>query len=265
MSFKPIICYTFYEYDVLDSLARMTWKEFFRKHPKMRKIISQEVEDSYHPEEFNGCKTTSLRLNDILNTKTLAWTLRRCDSQFYTMSLILESVPELRTLNIQTYSVADSEALVAAGIDCWARGIVREATLRAILKLHDFNQGRLHLLKLPKRILEKLEQFSWWHLQSKPLFSWQGTRWQSENYDYFVDNCLRVADTRRFVKFLELAWQENQPVPYIEPLSDGWPLSVETDPLPRFRELDLNRMFKAERKKMSQFKRPCLVQAVSDG
>ncbi len=265
MSSKPIIYYTFYEFDVLESLARLTWKGFFRKHPKMRKMISQEVENSYHPEEFNGCKPTSLSLSDILNTKTLAWTLRRCDSQFYTMSWILECVPELRTLNIQTYSVADSEALVAAGIDCWARGIVREATLRAILKLHDFNQGCLHVLNLPKKILAKLEQFSWWHLQSKPLFSWQGARWQSENYGYFVDNCLRVADTRRFVKFLELAWQENQPVSYIESLSDGWPLSVETDPLPKFRELELNRMFSQNAGRILRFKRPCLIQSVSDG
>ena len=154
------------------------------------------------------------------------------------MSWILEPVPELGTLNIQTFSVADSEALVAAGIDYWARGSVSEATLRAILKLNNFNQGRLQLLNLPKRILAKLEQFRWWQLQSKPLFSWQGTRWQAENWSYFVDNCLRVADTRRFVKFLELVWRENQPVPYIESLSDGWPLSAEIDPLSKFRELE---------------------------
>gem|GEM_PF-5189999 len=264
MSFKPIICYTFYEYDVLDSLARMTWKELFRKHPDLRETITEEIKNSFHPEGINGCKPTSLNLSEVFNAKTISWTLRRSYSQFFTISICFELILALHARNISTYYVGDSDALVAAGIDCWERGVINEATLRAILKIHSFDSGSLHVLNLPKGTIRKIKQLAWWYLPSKPLFPWQGLKWQSNNFD-FVDNCLKVLDTSRFVKFLQLAWRDNQPVPYIEILNEDWPLSVKTDPLPRFRELELNRKLMAEHKKILRLKRPCLIRIVNDG
>ena len=261
---QAITYYTFFDSEAIDPLWRITWKELFCRYPRSRTEIAELIEDE--PKKTVGHESDCEDMEDVFEKKTVAWTIRRCTSPFYTMSYIIDIVPALRKhrLDIKTYYIGDSFALVAAGIDSWVRGVVGERTLHAILKLHNFEERSLHCLNLPKWLFTKLKQMASPEMLSKPLYSWQGSEaCQSDNYG-LVDNCLKVAETRRFLAFLERAWQEDQPVPFVESLSDCWELSAETT-LPTFRELELTQRFMAKRKAIRRFERPCMVRMVCDG
>src|SRR5262249_2156600 len=156
---------------------------------------------------------------------------RRSTPQFLLMSDIMAGIPKLRrhSLALSTNYLEDCFALVAAGIHGWVRGVVSTRTLQAILKLHNFEQPG-HWLNLPRGVGAQVKRLVTLEMLVKPLYPWQGPdacRYFPAGFtDYTGQNCLNVADTRRFWKFLERAWEENQAVPFLK-AEHGRGLSVD--------------------------------------
>lgn len=257
--------YTFFDRAVIDPVWRSPWKDFFQRHPRSRAEISELIEFGYNPEGVGGRGPSDEELAEVFETKTVAWTLRRSTPQFSVMSDIMWLIPKLRrhSLDVSTGYNEDCFALVAAGIDGWVRRTVRDRTLLAILKLHNFEQLS-HWLDLPKRIVTQVKRLVSPRMRSKPLYAWQGS--EACRYspfgvsDYERDNCLNLADTRRFLTFLERAWEENKAVPFLRPdIGRGLSVDLATIASPKFRDVDLAQDLVAKRKAIRRFEKPCVL------
>lgn len=240
--------YTVFDGAVLDSVWRLTWKEFFRRHPRSRAAMRQLIAFGYNPEPSEE------EIAAIFDTKTVAWTIRHSTPQLYVMSELMYFVPKLRqrSLDIPTYFSEDWLGLIAAGIDTWMRGRIGGPTLSAILKLHGFFElGRD--LDLPKRVVGRVKKLIRLTRFSTPLYRWQ---W-SDFTDYDCCSCLNVEDTKRFVAFISQAWNDNRPIPFLRPdTGRGLSVDVTAAVVPAFQQLDVARTLAAKLRVIRTYKRP---------
>lgn len=237
---STVTYYTFFDREAMDPVWRKPWKDFLRQHPRSRAEMKELFRFGFNSD---GGEPSDEELADIFERRTLAWTIRRSTPQFYLISEVMARVPALRphSLDIRSGYTEDCFALVAVAIEGWVRAAWGERTVRAVLKIHNFDEPGVRL-DLPKRLAARVKALIPPKVLAKPLYPWQGPEACEcmDGSDYWGDNCLAAADTRRFIAFLEHAWAENRAVPYLEANDSG---GMSVDPSAgktvRFRDVDL--------------------------
>ena len=202
--------YDFFNREFYDPIWLMAWPEFIKLNGT-RWAKSKK----YEPGEYVGTSLTELvcfcleeepsdeELKDILERRTIRWTIQRCDSAFFLMSELMCHVPGHRSNH---FVVEESEGgvLIAAATAAYLGGKTDAKTLRAVLMACGSPpEGWLSLTRKQKALLaEPSANIDY----MKPLYRWQaeGACCEGEGV-----TCLGIPDTRRFVAFIENAYSGN--------------------------------------------------------
>jgi hypothetical protein len=237
---------------------QMPWRMFRRKY-KTQWTLNRNL----HRGEYKGRSLRELLaftvdpepsaedIEDILERRTVRWTVRHSEPQLYAMSSIMwDGLPRLhnRLIHLSTSSQIDS--LIAVAVDAYLRRSISAATLWAVLKLHSI-VNLSEFLALTRDEVRALRVVSLGRLMWQPIYPWQGAGFL-EGEDWA--NSLGVADTKRFVAVLIRAWEENWPAPRLKEKS-GAPAGRG----PRFRDFAVsNELAKPLGGRIGRLKRPCV-------
>jgi hypothetical protein len=246
--------YTIFDRGVVDPVWGMSWKEIFRRYPKTRGQISELIQASYRPRGIGSDEPSDDELAEIFETRTVVWTLRRSRMQLWLMYWLICTIPALRKhgVTVSTHYIEDFVALIAAGIRSFAQGTVTSRTLLAMLHLHAWTPTTRPRgwLRVPKQAGVRVDRLRPPKSLLQPVYGWL-REWEDEW------GCLNSADTRRFLEFLERAWEENEELLFF--IAAGSGVSVTDITKPRFRDLDLAQQLIAATRKTRKFKRPCVM------
>jgi hypothetical protein len=200
---------------------------------------------------------------NIFETKTVAWTLQRTTTmQFFVMSEIIDELSigsRQKPVCVRSGYLEDCFLLLAAGVEGWVRGTVTGQTLQATLKLHNFTKPS-HWLTLPHGLQGKVDRLISPKILARPPYPWRGLNacGSSSAADYDGANCLKPQDTKRFLTFLERAWEEDWAVPFVkDPAHSGQSVGSEVG-IPRFRQVELAQQLLPKLKVLRKFKHPCV-------
>jgi len=91
-------------------------------------------------------------------------------------------------------------------------------TLRAICKLHDFPNAYMGI-ELPSRLHAVVRDILRNGYRRQLWYKWQGRLLLA---DMSSSNCLRTADTRLFLSFVQDAWARNVPIPDLGRRVEQW-------------------------------------------
>jgi hypothetical protein len=191
--------------------------------------------------------------------------LSRSSIPFYDLDEVLHAVPALHRRSAGT-SGGMEDHLIILGVAVEARRTERlsSSSLAAVARLHDLPHG--YASKPPSSLRRGFHGLGLrvTRCSAEPWYPWIS---RSFDDDMYASGCLRVGNTRRFLRFVERAWLENWPLPDIERLyEDDWRgrglcVSRERDPkLPdtpaRFREFHLARELYSVVRRAGNFDRP---------
>lgn len=212
--------YEFFDRKIYDPIWQLSWREFASRYGT-RWALNQ----NYSPGTYTGKSLRELiafsvdpepskeRIEEILQDRTVRWTLRRSSPQLFTMSCIMwDGLPQFRKATVHVSTCSQIDCLLAAAADAYLARRINAATLRATLKLHSV-EDLGEFLRLSRH--EKLELKSLAPIKAmwKPIYSWQGDACLADEQ---WANCLGIADTKRFIDFVQRAWNGNWPAPRIK-------------------------------------------------
>jgi hypothetical protein len=193
----------------IDKVLSLSWKDFSRRYP-WRKRSSQWSSARAFLEDFALDSPSDLPdVDNILDRRTLRWTMNRCSPRLFFMYEIIDHVPDLRA-RCQSYrhnNLEDQLIVHAACADAFVRGVISRGTLFAVLRFCE----RLALedvIDLKKPYYDVLVQARKSWVPSMPPFRWLSLDYFGEGYA-----CLNLRETRSVVRFLECAWKERWPAP----------------------------------------------------
>ncbi len=255
--------YLFLDRETVDPLWKLSWKEFLRKWGKSRWATAKHFQDGNS--SLRGLIAFGLDpepshqdVEQILERRTIRWTIQHSSPQYFVMQEILHHVPDLRGSMVSVSpSHDDSGALIAVGVRAYLQGEIGAQMLWAILKLHSVDDAGewLRLSKKEKRDLSAVVQPHESHDLGRPIYRWQGSN-ACEEEEW--TNCLNTAATRRFASFVMRAWRENWPAPRLED-TELSSCKVPPGKIPRFRDFAIAReLNRPLLKKVLSFKRPCV-------
>jgi hypothetical protein len=227
--------YWFVDRKATDSVLRMPWKAFLECHPWKDEELRSVLEFAVEPTP--GARA----IRSMLDTKTLAWTVSRSEPALYVVNEIVEHVPALRRSGgtVEFWDSHNFESLVlnAVAARAFLDGRITPRTLRAVFAIHGeyVLDLQFDVPAIEPTGLRRIERAISAKSDSRPLFSWLGTRAAGEGYHW-----LREADTDLFGTFIQQAWAENWPMLPLDPevadeleLKSGKEYKVRNFPLAR--------------------------------
>jgi hypothetical protein len=156
-------------------------------------------------------------IDDIMDRRTLRWTMNRCSPKLFFMYEIIEHVPDLRTrcLSYTPRDPNDLSIVHAIAAEAFVRGDISQAMFFSILRFCErLSLGDAIDLKKPhyKELVRALK--SW--VPSRPPFRWLSSDYFGEGYA-----CLNIRETKSVVRFLERAWKCKWAAPYLSDWARG--------------------------------------------
>jgi hypothetical protein len=246
--------YTFFDRATTDTLWSLSWKNALKRYSGnwfhstalergayTAKSLRELLAFSIDPEPSDA------QLAKILDGLTVAKTMQRCHPQFWTMEELITEVSGKRSNSLFTIETRDVGDLISVAACAFLGRRITAARLWTVAKLHSVQFDEWVVLDAiqSKTIKSALP----WQRMWEPIFSWQdenaclGDEWT---------NCLNVAQTRRFIDFVLLAYRENWSALHQidEPISSG---------LRNFRDLpDCVLLAKSIERRVAKMQRPCV-------
>jgi hypothetical protein len=261
-------CYDFFDRDVFDHIWGLRWKEFQKRYPSQWAMNKSYEPGAYYNESLRGLVCFELSeesgevVEDVIARRTIRWTIQQVTSQAHLMGEVIEHVPGYRK-SYGCVLAANCDPLIAAAVQAFFDGRVGASTVWAVIKLHSL-QG----FSTDPRQWVRLSGKGWRKVHSiiakgdlwRPAYPWQGP-------NAFADytNWLGVESSRRFIQFTIRAWAENWPGSGLaEPpekfLGDS-PMDRDRSNGDgyRFRDFYLPQELHKIFRRISRFKRPCVV------
>ena len=202
--------YYFFDRSAVDSLWKLSWREFLRLHGKSRWAKGHDTGDGAG--SLRGLIAFSVdpqpsakEIEEIIGRRTLQWTIQRSSPQFYMMEEILYRVPRLRKscASLDVWE-NDLSVLLAAAAEGYFQGDVPVSEFKAVLKLHYSKfEDFIHLSKRERSAVRGLMDVAHY---AKPIYPWQG---EKALLDQRWAGCLGVADTKRFFALIGRLWKQN--------------------------------------------------------
>lgn|SRR5487761_1229016 len=192
--------YQFFDRDDVDPLLGMRWPEcvdrYFMDEEDAREFVEFAIDGG---EE----------IGDVLSRRTLRWTMQRSTPQYHFLAEIIDRAAR------GPYAACDpceTAVLLAVAIEARLNGLIDRPTLHAVLKINAIGSpagsGFLEISESEERPLLR-----GWRPESmaRPIYAWQG----DGAHLCTGDTAIGVADTRRLIRFLTRAWEENWPSPLL--------------------------------------------------
>jgi hypothetical protein len=155
-----------------------------------------------------------------MRSETVGQTFRRLGNHGFCLQEIASAIPRFKghVVCADSRLLEEPTVMVAVAAGGYLEGWVDRRTLRAVCKLYSL-VGPAPVLGLPTRVRPKFGKFisvrdlykPWFRWQRRDAFGSEGSGWGT----YDMENCLGVADTRRFIHFFRRAWDGDLPVPFL--------------------------------------------------
>jgi hypothetical protein len=203
--------FEFFDRAAVDHLWNITWKTLIRRNPQNAWLQSTESVEvgSYDGKSLRGLLTFGVqrspkRIETILKTRKVSDTIRRCYSQFFTMSELMTNALPHSERFIEWVEIHQTLPLISIALEAFLSGRISTATLWSVFKLNSVKPTDLSDdSQAAQRWFRSLLP---WHRFWEPIYSWQG---EASFRHEESTNCLGLADTRRFISFLRRANKEN--------------------------------------------------------
>ena len=199
----------------IDEVLSLSWKEFNRRYRWTHSEWSSATEflQDYAYDPPPDLST----VDDIMERRTLRWTMNRCSPRLRFMYEIIEHVPDLRNrcLSYTPRYLNDLAIIHAVAAEAFVRGDISQAMFFSILRFCErLSLGDAIDLKKPhyKAVVRALK--SW--VPSMPPFRWLSLDYFGEGYA-----CLNIRETKSVVKFLERAWKGRWAAPSLSDWARG--------------------------------------------
>jgi hypothetical protein len=202
--------FEFFDRAAVDHLWNITWRTLIRRNPQIAWLQSTERVEvgSYDGKSLRELLTFCIqqspkRIETILETRKVADTLRRCSGQFFAMSELMNNALDHSGKFIAWVEIRDVYPLIWIAWEAFLSGRISSATLWSVFKLNSVSPTDLSddSQVAPRWVRALLP----WHRLWDPIYSWQGKRFREDEWS----NCLGLADTRRFISFVQRANKEN--------------------------------------------------------
>jgi hypothetical protein len=203
--------FEFFDRTAVDHLWNISWRTLLRRNPQIAWLQSTERVDvgSYDGKSLRGLLTFCIQqspeqIETVLKTGRVSDTLRSCNLQFFTMSELMTNALPHSEKFIEWVEIHEILPLISIAWDAFHSGRISPATLWSVFKLNSVKPTDLSddSQAAPRWVRDLLP----WHRLWEPIYSWQGNKRFREEES---TNCLGLADTRRFVSFLQRANKEN--------------------------------------------------------
>lgn len=251
--------YCFFDRSAVDSLWKLSWREFLRLHGKSRWAKGQDTGDGAG--SLRGLIAFSVEpqpsakeIEEIIGRRTLRWAIQRSSPQFYVMEEILYHIPRLRKscVSLDVWS-NDFTVLLAAAAEGYFHGEVTVSAFKSVLKLHYSKfEDFIRLSKRERSVVQGLMDVDQY---AKPIYPWQGpTAILDEQWAW----CLGVADTRRFFTLVGRLWKRNPEVRRVLDF-EGIQLCKPKRESHRFRDFGIaGELMNLWSRKVRSFEQPCV-------
>lgn len=248
--------YTFLDRATADGLWALTWKTVLKRHPS--RWFSSDVvgrgaygggNDSLRSLLAFAVDTepTDEQLDEILATLTVAATMQRCTSQFWTMEELLKQILCVRSQSIFSVEINDISGVISVAARAFLDQRISVATLWTTAKLHSVDFG--NWVKLKSNELKTIQSALPWERMFEPIYRWQDeTACLNDEWT----NCLGVTQTHLFANFIDKAYREN----WSTCMQPGKRNGAETS---RFRDFpDSVLLARSMRHRFRKLQRPCV-------
>jgi hypothetical protein len=188
--------YQFFDRDAVDPLLSMRWPEYMD-----RSFTDEEDAREFVEFAFDGGEG----ITDVLSRRTLRWTMQRSSPQYHFLAVIIDAAGGGPYVACNPFETA---ILLAVAVEAVLTGLSDRATLHAVLKINAASRPS-DWLEISERDEKPLLRGWRPELMARPIYAWQG----DDAHLCCGDTALGVADTRRLIRFLMRAWQENWPAP----------------------------------------------------
>jgi hypothetical protein len=206
--------YQFIDRAVVDPLVALTWRQFHKKYGWTGGSQWSNAAEFLADFALDPPPEDVQIVERILATRTLRWTLRHSSSQYFCLiEGMVVHVPaiEKRCPGIQTSCLDEVALFLAAAVHGFLEGTINQRTLWAVFALHGC-ANQVQWLNLPRKQRKIIRKALAPSPLPRPMFSWQDE--DCLDGEHFP---LGQADTRRFLRFLRRAWEEDWPCRYLEP------------------------------------------------
>jgi hypothetical protein len=204
--------YGFVDRSVVDPFLRLTWPEFDKHYGWTDRAQWDSAAEFLTDFALEPQPESPATVKDILARRTLRWTLRHSAPQlFCLMEGLVVHVPAIaaRCPGVETSCPDEVVMFLAPAVYGFLQGQISQRTLWAVFALHGC-ANEPQWLNLPRRQKKIIREALAPSPLPRPMFPWQDeTSLDGECFP------LGVADTRRFLRFLRRAWDENWPCRYL--------------------------------------------------
>jgi len=203
--------YRFIDRTVVDPLLKMKWEEMIvtsqRMEDALDELIDELLEDVDDTDEFF----------DNLGKRTFRWTVKH--SEFGANNCLerlidifdstIDRCP-IVSLDIYNRTSAPFTVPIATAIDAFLSKKIEEKTLWAVYNINGSYDPRGYL-NISDEDLWDVNVALGYGAVNKPLYPWFPESSVDEGYQ-----TLGILDTKRFLRFMKEAWEENWPVPRLK-------------------------------------------------
>jgi hypothetical protein len=201
-------------------------------------------------------------VEDIIARRTIRWTIQQVFMQAHFMGEVIEHVHG----HHRSYGyvlAANCDPLIAAAVEALFDGKVGASTIWAVIKLHSlqgFSTDSRQWVRLSGKAWQKVHSIIMKRDLWRPAYPWQGPNAFSDD-----TNWLGVESSGRFIQFIIRAWKENWPVSGLTEASEKFlgDSAADKDRSKgdgyRFRDFYLPQELHKILRRISRFKRPCVV------
>ncbi len=204
--------YTFFDRAPSDRIWHLSWKTVLRRNqsPWFTSTMLRRGQYDFEKGTLRELLAFSIdpepsdnQIERILNTLSVAETMKKCHPQFWTMEEIMRRVLNRPAQMMFEVNLRRTSAVTSIATRAFLDKRIMGSTLWAVLKLHNVQvEDRLRMDAKRARIIEALPWTRIW----EPIFNWQDE--QACLADEST-NCLSVAQTIRLNKFVQQAYREN--------------------------------------------------------
>jgi hypothetical protein len=255
--------YWFFDKAVVDPLLRKSWKKFLRTRSWTPERAAEFVKVWLFPEPSTSATKR------ILASKTLLWTIKNSKAQCAALEDLLWDVPGVLE---QCPSICERKGwapvaglLFAVAVNAFLKGVIDERTMGALVSLHCTSTLDDFISVSEEEEILLASKKSWTFSDCNIYFGWwrAAYRWQTWNEGDNDYCCLGIADTKRFIAFLDQAWRKNWPAPRLTDRTRE-DLAVSKRGTPSFRDFQVAREFMGAIKSAS-LRRPCVFRYFGSG
>ncbi|MSU23784.1 MAG: hypothetical protein EXS32_08175 [Opitutus sp.] len=113
----------------VDEVLSLSWKDFHRRYRWKRDSPWPSAAEFLHDFALEGEPEQSI-VDDILDRRTLRWTMNRCTPKLFFVYEIIVHVPDLRArcLSYTPSEMFDLSIVQAVGAEAFIRGEISQAT-----------------------------------------------------------------------------------------------------------------------------------------